>query len=742
KTKSEEKKKKKKSKNKPTSKDSQGRSNAFISFFKDAYDWLSGEAQLTEEDRQEIENRLARYDYSSLQIQLIAGFGQIYEQYKQIFFNINSVKSVSSQEEELKKKYSSDRSKRELDLNETFLKTLDERMNNDNPLFCVIKKCHSNELKGNIDTTLKPIRRLMFSFGDFTTQESRPDHLELKQAVQKNNEFDIRGNEELVFAYGLANNEVVLVVSIDRNVSDSLPVEEEINKEEKYSDDDKTEDKQDMWSERYNQNCITKIFLSSRQTLNKKKKTEDLGGKMTLAALSEQKHSMVLYERAKQLIHVYKWNERIADSLQKLKNKTINLRERVLPDGFYVTSMCFDNKDDNLYILDNTNTIYCIALDTGLFNNEREIVCKERYSKVMVTLEGGYIVGIKPHEQEEEKETETEKNQQEQQSQMQPDHDDDIVTEGNIQTSGETPGENGEPGSENVDTKEGETQPLEPELTTIISTANIAAVPPVRRTPTGFVQCDFYVLDDSKELVRSFVLPKEFMPNEINDIRFKLILQKEIYVVSLDNQFILHCLPLQVSLKKSQLHVELTSMYGDLTNGEESSQTKKPSKLDYIEYKFYSQSKLTLHLSVLLDANENKSSSWISKERLTQASELVLHACDKVNRDTKKIFTHLDWKCTPIAIDGTNKQIDLKDVLKLVINHRPSRSGVDFIRQVIMQFPMQIARASGGDFVLLHNGENDQARYARCTTNSKFVECIRFGGYDALINSWQGKIRV
>ncbi|ETN98831.1 hypothetical protein RFI_38656 [Reticulomyxa filosa] len=54
--------------------------------------------------------------------------------------------------------------------------------------------------------------------------------------------------------------------------------------------------------------------------------------------------------------------------------KAINLRERVLPDGFYVTSMCFDSKDDNLYILNNTNTIHCIALDTGLFNHEREMV--------------------------------------------------------------------------------------------------------------------------------------------------------------------------------------------------------------------------------------------------------------------------------------------------------------------------------------------------------------------------------
>ncbi|ETO02885.1 hypothetical protein RFI_34528, partial [Reticulomyxa filosa] len=350
--------------------------------------------------------------------------------------------------------------------------------------------------------------------------------------------------------------------------------------------------------------------------------------------------------------------------------------------------MCFDNKDGNLYILDNKNTIRCIALDTSLFNNEREIICKEQYSKVMMTLEGGYIVGIKPQEQEEEKE------QQEQvvtaQSQMQVDHNNDVVTEGNVQTPGETAGENNEPGSAHPDTKEGETQPLEPESITTITTASPAIIPPVKRTPTGLVQCDFYALDDSKELVRSLVLPKEFTPNGIYDVRLKLILQKQIYIAFLNDQFVLHCLPLQVSLKKSQLHIKLTSMYENLTASDDrKSRAKKPSKLDYIEYslgkfgskpEFYSQSKLTLHLSVLLDANENQS-SWISRKRIAQASELVLHTCKKVNHDTKKIFTHLDWQCVPIAIDSTNKQIHLKDILKLVKNHSPSRNGDDFIRQ-------------------------------------------------------------
>ncbi|ETO33847.1 hypothetical protein RFI_03249, partial [Reticulomyxa filosa] len=579
-------------------------------------------------------------------------------------------------------------------------------MNNNNPL-----------------PVLKPIQRLGFVFGDFNIQGSKPDHLELKQVVQKNNEFDIRGNEELIFTYGLANNEIVLVVSIDGNISDSLPVEEK-----KYSDDNK----QDVWSEQYNRNCTTRIFLSSRQTLNKNKKaTQELQGKMTLAALSEQKHLMVLYERARQLIHVYKWNERIVDSLQKLKNKTINLRERVLPDGFHVTSMCFDNKDDSLYILDNTSTILCITLDAGLFDHTRKIICKEQYFKVMI-LEGGYIVGIKSYEQKE-------KGQNEQvstaQVSIQLEHNNDVVTEGNMQTSGEIHSDNNKPGNTNVDTKE----------SAVMSTTDITTIPLVKCTPTGLIQCDFYVLDDSKELVRSLVLPKEFTSNGINGIQFKLVLQKQIYVVFLDDQFVFHCLPLQVSLKKSQLHIKLISMYGNLTTSDDQKfRTKKPSKLDYIEYsldkfgskpEFYSQPKLALHLSVLLDANENKSSSWISRERIAQASELVLHTCDKVNHDTKKIFTHLDWKCTPIVTGDTNKQIHLKDVLKLVKNHSPSRSGDDFIRQVIVQFPMQIARASGGDFVLLHNGENDQARYAHCTTNSSFVECIRFGGKIRVMSS-------
>ncbi|ETO03106.1 hypothetical protein RFI_34304, partial [Reticulomyxa filosa] len=295
------------------------------------------------------------------------------------------------------------------------------------------------------------------------------------------------------------------------------------------------------------------------------------------------------------------WNERITDSLQQLKNNTVCLCDQVLPDNFYVLSMCFDNKDGNLYILDNKNTIRCIALDTGLFNNEHEIIYKEQYSKVMMTLEGGYVVGIKPHEQKE-KEEEKEKEQLEQtptvQAQVQSSDNDNVATEGNAQIP-----------------------------------SGITDLEVVKRTPTGLIQCDFYVLDDSKELVRSLVFPKEFTSNGINDMRFKLILQNQIYLVFLDDQFVLHCLPLQVSSRKSQLHVELISIYGDLTiSNDKKVQTRKPSKLDYIEYKFYSQPKLALHLSVLLDANENKSSSsssWISRERIAQASELVLHTCDK-----------------------------------------------------------------------------------------------------------------
>ncbi|ETN98212.1 hypothetical protein RFI_39302, partial [Reticulomyxa filosa] len=453
---------------------------------------------------------------------------------------------------------------------------------------------------------------------------------------------------------------------------------------------------------------------------------------MTLAALSEQKHYMVLYERARQVIHVYKWGERIVDSLQKVNNKTIALNESILPQDFYVTSMCFDNKDDSLYILDNKNTIRCIELDTGLYRHDREIVCKEQYSKIMTTLEGGYIVGIKPHEQGEEKE---------QQTQilpvpvlMQSDCDLDVMIEEYMQAFDKASRNNDKLG--NTDTEEEDIQILGSELTTTASSL-------VKRAPTGLVQCDFYVLDDSNELVRSLVLPKEFTSNGIHNIQFKLILQQQIYVVFLDSQFVLHCLPLHVSLKKSQLHVELISMHGNSTASDDQIiRSKKLSKLDYIEYKFYSLPKLTLHLSVLLDVNESRqssSASWVSKERMTQASNLVLYACNKINHNTKKIFTFLDWQCVPKVINGI---INPHDVLKLVKNRNSLRNGDDFIRQLIIQFPMQIARASEGEFILLHNGENNQARYARCITNSDFIERIRFGGYDALINSWPGKIRV
>ncbi|ETO03015.1 hypothetical protein RFI_34397 [Reticulomyxa filosa] len=699
--------------NKPTSKGSQALFGSFFS--KKTLQWSKSEMQLTEDGNKIAEN------YTFIQIQSIALFGQIYEYFKFQFPVFKAIKTVSDQEKELKEKYNDNRLKQESELDRTFLKKLEDKLKNGCPLVCGIEKWQDNKINLNMSTRLKPIRRLTFTFGNFTNPN--PDYLELKQVVQKNNEFDIHSNEELVFVYGLSNNEIVLVLSIDKNVSDCLPEDEEINKEdEKYDVGNEHAKKQDVWNEQYNQNYVTKIFLSSRQTLNRAKRPiGELRGRMTLVTLSEQRHYMMLYERARQLIHVYSWKERIVDSLQPL-NKTIDLRERVLPDGSYVTSMCFDNKNDNLYILDSTNIIRCIDLDRDQLNHEREIVCKEQYVKLMTTFEGGYIVGIKPHEKKKEE--------------VQTNHNKDKVNKEDVQT----PDEHDEPGSATTDIK-GETQAVTLESSTSMNTSNAAIITSTKFKPNSLVQCDFYILDDSKELVRSLVLPKEFTSGGIHGIQFKLILQTQAYVVSLDDaRCALLCLPLQISLKKSQLHLELTSMYGDVTipSDDEKVGTRIPSKLDYIEYsldkfgskpEFFIQKKLTLHLSVLFDANE-----------ITHHHHHGFRK--KIKQDTKKVFRHLDWQCVPLVIDGKNKQIHLKDVLKLVKNHSPFRSGDEFIRQVIVQFPMQIARASGGEFVLLHNGENDQARYAHCTTNGSFVDCIRFGGYDALINSWPGKIRV
>ncbi|ETO13524.1 hypothetical protein RFI_23847, partial [Reticulomyxa filosa] len=637
--------------NKPTSKDSQV-SFGWL-FSRKIFPWPKAEMQLTEGGNKIAEN------YTFIQIQYIAFFGRIYEYFKYQFPGFEAIKTVSDQEKELNKTYNNNRLKQESELNKTFLKKLEDKLKNDCPLVCVIEKWQNNKINLNMDTRLKPIRRLTFTFGNFT--KPNPNYLELKQVAQKNNEFDIHSNEELVFVYGLSNNEIVLVLSIDRNMSDCLPEDEEINKEgEKYGVGNEHAKKQDVWNEQYNQNCATKIFLSSRQVLNRTKKPiGELRGRITLIALSEQRHYMVLYERARQLIHVYSWKERIVDSLQPLKNKTIDLRERVLPDGFYVTSMCFDNKDDSLYILDNTSTIHCIELDSGLFNHEREIVCKEQYVKLMTTFEGGYIVGIKSHENKEEEEVQTS-------------HNKDKINKEDAQT----PGEHDEPGSATTDTKEEETQAVTFESATSINTSNTAIITSTKCEPNSLVQCDFYILDDSKELVRSLVLPKEFTSGGIHGIQFKLILQTQVYIVSLDDaRCALLCLPSQVSLKKSQLHLKLTSMYRDVTipSDDEKVGTRIPSKLDYIEYsldkfgskpEFFIQKNLTLHLSVLFDANEITSSSspsWVSKESVLQISELVLHTCNKIKQDTKKVFRHLDWQCVPLVIDGKNKQIHLKD---------------------------------------------------------------------------------
>ena len=111
-------------------------------------------------------------------------------------------------------------------------------------------------------------------------------------------------------------------------------------------------------------------------------------------------------------------------------------------------------------------------------------------------------------------------------------------------------------------------------------------------------------------------------------------------------------------------------------------------------------------------------------------------------------------------------------ILNAIDNKEKIIAGDEFIRNLIIQIPIQIARAVDGKFKLMYNGEgtyhyllcffsypcthishisiyhilntDDQTEYLSIgSVNARGLgQTIRFGAYDGLIKSWKGKIKV
>eukprot|EP01083_Nonionella_stella_P236833 831378_1 len=162
------------------------------------------------------------------------------------------------------------------------------------------------------------------------------------------------------------------------------------------------------------------------------------------------------------------------------------------------------------------------------------------------------------------------------------------------------------------------------------------------------------------------------------------------------NQLLLHSLHIQVSDQKLRVHTQKK------THG-----VRKITKLDYMEYmieKFGSRAaiyypeddKLCLHTTYIM-----KEQAQNAMKLCEQISEKI---CKSLEDKEKKNFKYLTWHCNVLpAVD----EIEAKEVL-LAIKNKPrsgKNDGDKWIKNLITQIPIQIARGTANTFKLLFNGE-------------------------------------
>ena len=157
--------------------------------------------------------------------------------------------------------------------------------------------------------------------------------------------------------------------------------------------------------------------------------------------------------------------------------------------------------------------------------------------------------------------------------------------------------------------------------------------------------------------------------------------------------------------------------------------------------------KLSLHTTFLLDSKSVQEYLKIHKTSQTniikKCKKVVSNACDLVHRQCRKDFSFLDWNANVIVCDLNSNDIEENLFSKIISKSRMRRIQSDeLIRNIIIQFPIQIAVGSNDKFLVMYNGTNDQSIYNDCRTVYEMQKEIRFSAYDAVISDWDGNIVV
>ena len=206
-------------------------------------------------------------------------------------------------------------------------------------------------------------------------------------------------------------------------------------------------------------------------------------------------------------------------------------------------------------------------------------------------------------------------------------------------------------------------------------------------------------------------------------------------------------LDISVSSKKIRFHFESKPNVA----GQSPKPVRKVTKLDYFQFmmdKFGSRAVffnggsddyLELNTCLLLDSTSISKDKIVSKKEISQCQRVPANACEMVFDQCKKDFSLLKWNTNVVTVDWYDNE-------SLSFDSITSANGVSFdsfVKNIIIQFPMQIARTSNGQFIIMHNGENNQGAYRKgCNDVYQWRNKISFGAYDAIISDWKGPIRV
>ena len=243
--------------------------------------------------------------------------------------------------------------------------------------------------------------------------------------------------------------------------------------------------------------------------------------------------------------------------------------------------------------------------------------------------------------------------------------------------------------------------------------------------------------EEKKE--QSVILPERFstIDNYVDCTRIYVMQSSTIMdflvgTVASNGELLYH--PMTVKVSTAQMHLQRTEQRKD----------KQPiTKLDYLEYmveKFGSRAaiyyprdrKLAFHSTFLLE------------DKCKDAKAICDSVCETVQTSLEvkemKNFKFLEWNTAVF----TNKQpVKLKHVLKEIKNTYWSHKRMDYwVKKMIVETPIQIARGANNQFKLMHNGEDNQEEYVKAVDTYDLAKAIRFGAYDGLIKHWDGPIKV